>query len=269
MIIAHLLIKNEENFVWYSVMSVIDNIDKIMIWDTGSTDNTKEIVKEIIKKYKDKIEYRETGEVDKTQYTKIRQQMVDETKFGWIFVLDGDEIWWSDSIKKVVNFINKKGNDFETIIVPTFNLVGDMFHYQEKSAGKYKFGNRVGHYALRFMNKDINGLHVSDEYGKEGYFDNENKPIQNRNQDKQKFINAPYIHTTHLMRSSKDKNVMQRNKKLKYEIGTEFPKDFYYPEVFFKEKPTMVSNIWKNTNFNFKLKAFVETPLRKIKRKLK
>ena len=44
---AHTLVKNEEKFVWYSVMSIISHVEKVLLWDTGSTDNTPEILKEL------------------------------------------------------------------------------------------------------------------------------------------------------------------------------------------------------------------------------
>ncbi len=265
---AHVLVKNEENFIWYSIMSVINSIDKVMIWDTGSTDKTLEIISEIKGMYPDKIEYKEIGEIDKQEYPTIRQQMMNATKSDWVFILDGDEMWWRNSIEKVVDFIKQKGSSYESIVVPTINLVGDMFHFQEKNAGKYKFGKIRGHYNLRFVNKNIPGLHVSEDYGKEGFFDGENKPIQNREAEKIKFLDTPYLHATHLHRSPKDKNVMQRNKKMKYEIGIEFPKDFYYPESFFVDRPETVSNVWKNMDNSYKFRAFFETPLRKLKRRI-
>lgn len=268
MITAHVLVKNEENFIWYSVMSAIDLVNKVVIWDTGSSDETNEIIKKLVEKYEEKIDYKEIGEVDKSEYSNVRQAMLDATISGWIFILDGDEIWWKNSIEKIVDFVNEKGDRYESIIVPTINLVGDVFHFQEEKAGKYKFGNRVGHYNLRFINKDIPGLYVGDDYGKEGFFDNENRRIQDRNKDKVKFINVPYLHATHLERSSKDKDVMQRNKKMKYEIGIDFDRDFYYPESFFLDRPEIVPNVWKNMDFNFRLRAYLETPFRKLKRRV-
>ena len=41
------VIRNEENFIWYALMSVIDYVDKILIYDLGSTDKTVEIIKTI------------------------------------------------------------------------------------------------------------------------------------------------------------------------------------------------------------------------------
>lgn len=48
-IIAHTIIKNESRWLWYSATSVIDYVDKILLWDTGSTDGSLEIEKELKK----------------------------------------------------------------------------------------------------------------------------------------------------------------------------------------------------------------------------
>lgn len=268
MITAHCLIKNEENFLWYSVISVIDYVDKIIITDTGSTDKTREIVNKIKEVYKNKIDYKEIGQVDKYQYSLVRQKMLEETKTDWIMVLDGDEIWWQNSIGQVIEYIKQKGNETDSIIVPTINLVGDVFHYQEKEAGRYNFNGRVGHYNLRFINRRIPGLKITGDYPLESFIDANNTPLQNRNNAKMIFLDTPYIHATHIPRSSNDEVVMQRRRKLKYELGIAFPKDFYYPESFFKERPDIVPNIWNNMNAKFKFRAFIETPLRKIKRRI-
>lgn len=48
-ICVHTLVRNEEKYVWYAVMSVINHVDEVMLWDMKSTDNTYEILKEIKK----------------------------------------------------------------------------------------------------------------------------------------------------------------------------------------------------------------------------
>ena len=50
-IYAHTLVKNEARWLWFSVTSVINYIDKLLLWDTGSTDGTLEVVEELKKKY--------------------------------------------------------------------------------------------------------------------------------------------------------------------------------------------------------------------------
>jgi hypothetical protein len=118
---------------------------------------------------------------------------------------------------------------------------------------------------------EIPGLHFDKPHGNLGLFDNEGRLIQERDKGKRIFINAPYMHFTNMTRSSDrghDLLVPKRKIKLKYEIGNSFPKDFYYPEAFFKSHPDFVESPWMGMNTAFKFRAYLETPLRKIKRKV-
>ena len=95
--------------------------------------------------------------------------------------------------------------------------------------------------------------------------------IQDRDKDKIRFLDAPYIHATYMSRGgsrSEDKNVIKRAQKYKYELGIPFPYDFYYPEVFFRRKPEIVPSPWLKMDSRFYARALVETPLRKIKRRV-
>lgn len=289
-ITAHTLVKNEARFIWYSVMSVLPYVDRLRIWDTGSTDGTLEIIDEIKKQpqAKGKIYYKyrpmklfdeqiirqemlDTVEEDSLdEFGKIRQEMLDETTADWFIMLDADEIWWESSIKRVIRFIHQNGHKYESLIVPTINLVGDLYHYQERNAGKYKFGKYIGHYNLRGINRGIPGLKSFGPHGTWGWADSENKMIQDRDPKKIKFLNAPYLHATFLQRAgtrSADAQVLKRAMKLKYEIGNEFPLDYYYPEVFFRPRPKIVEDIWQPMNMDYRYRAFIETPLRKFKRR--
>ncbi len=263
---AHTLVKNEAKWLWYSVTSVIDHVDKVLLWDTGSTDESLEIEKELLEKYPDKIIFKERKINTKEDFTEVRQEMLEETTSDWFIVLDGDEIWFEDSIKEVVKTINNESKDIESIVVPTVNLVGDIFHYQDSSSGRYKFGGRVGHYNLRAVKRTIPGLHSQGAHGVWGWADANRKMIQERNTFK--FIDAPYLHTTNLRRSTSDKNVLKRARKYKSELGHEFPKDFYFPEAFFRFHPGTIDSPWQVMSPGFKLGAFFETPVRRLKRKL-
>lgn len=272
-ITAHCLVKNEARFIWYAVMSVIDHVDKVLLWDTGSTDGTLEIISKIRKtrNRKRKVDFREVGGVTSASFAKVRQEMLDATDTDWLIVVDGDEIWWENSIKQVVDTINKKGEEIESIVVPTYNLVGDIFHYQEEAAGQYRLAEKKGHFSLRAVNKRIFGLHSSGPHGTWGWVDKEGKMIQDRDSKKIVFVDAPYLHATHLPRAKtgvQELNVPKRAKKLKYEMGVEFPKDFYYPEVFFKPRPEIVPSPWVKRSFGYTMRAVLETPLKKIKRRI-
>lgn len=267
---AHTIVKNEEKWLWYSVSSIAPYVDKILLWDTGSTDGSWETEKELEKKYPDKIIFKNRPQKTAEEFTEVRQEMLDETKGDWILMVDADEIWYKDSIEKVADLINKEGENLESIVVPTINLVGDVFHKQEEIAGRYKLAGKVGHLNLRALSTKIPGLHSQGKHGVWGWADEEGKMIQERAEEKVKFIDAPYIHTTFLQRGGegKDKNVIKRYKKLKYEIGEALPLNFYYPESFFEERPKFVSSPWNTMANGFKVRAYLETPLRKLKRRI-
>lgn len=259
---ANTVVNNEENFVWFSIMSVIDFVDKVVVWDTGSDDKTVEIIKEIKKIKGDKIIFEEVGPVNKFQFTKMRQFMLDQSKCDWILILDGDEIWWNDSIKKVVKEIKIKGDKIDGIVVPMNVAVGDIYHFQEEKAGQYQLLGKKGHLSLRAINRHIRGLHVNWPYGKEGYFDSDNILIQER--ERIIFLNAPYIHVTHLKRSGHKR----KYDKFKHELGRNVSKGFKFPEVLYNPRPEFIPSPWVRISGTKLIKAFLLTPIRKIKRRL-
>src|SRR3989344_6399471 len=184
-ITAHCLVKNEARYVWFAVMSVIKHVDKVLLWDTGSTDETVEIIKEILKTPEGaKIDFREIGEVGAVTFTKTRQKMLEETKTDWFIIVDGDEVWWDESIKGVTDYIQKVDKNLESIISPSYNIVGDIYHHQEKAAGKYKIDDYSGHINLRAVNCKIPGLHFEKPHGQQGLYDGPGTLVQERNKSK-------------------------------------------------------------------------------------
>lgn len=272
-ITAHCLVKNEARYVWYSVMSVIKHVDRVLLWDTGSTDGTFDIIDAIRKttEGKRKVELREYGNVTPDTFAQVRQEMLDATKTDWFLMVDGDEVWWEDSIRKVVQVVKSStGRGLELIVVPTINLVGDIYHYQDMSSGQYHLSGKTGHLNLRGVNRKISGLHSWGPHGQWGWVDQENKMIQYRDPKKIIYVDAPYLHATNIPRAGeivKEADVPKRKLKRKYELGIPFPKDFYYPEVFFRPRPEIIPTPWGKMDNYFKVRAAVETPLRRIKRK--
>ncbi len=259
------LVRNEERWVWYALMSVIDYVDKILVWDTGSTDKTVQIIKSI---KSPKILFKQYGPVTPKTFVNARQEMLEATKADWLFLLDGDEIWTKKGITSVVKVIQEKGNQIESVVVKTINLIGDVYHYLEDRAGQYEIAGRKGHYNLRAMNLKIPGLHADLPYGQQGYFDAKNKPIQERDPKKILFLPVHYFHTTHLPRSSEDDEVLLRKKKRKYEIGILLPKGIKYPEVFSLEHPNIVSDPWIKMSRMEWARASIQTPLKRLKRRI-
>jgi len=270
-IYAHTLVKNEERWLWFAVNSVAPYVDKILLWDTGSTDKSIKIEKSLVRKYQDKINFRQIGEVDQQKFTKVRQEMLDESNCDWVMILDGDEVWWRKNIKRAIEIINKRGDKLESLVHKYYNLVGDVYHYQEQKAGRYCIDGVTGHITIRFFNRKIPGLHFSKPHGTEGIFDDKGVLIQERDYKKRLHLDDYYLHFTHLTRSStvlNDKGVIKRNIKYKYELGIPFPKVFKYPETFYKKRPVYIPNPWQKRSKYYFFRALFETPIRKIKRRI-
>lgn len=255
-ITAHCLVRNEENFIWFAIMSILDMVDRIIVWDTGSSDSTVSIIKTI---NSPKIEFAQKGEQDSSGIANLRQQMIKQTDSEWIMILDGDEIWWENSLHLIKQSLENA--KFDIIVSPVYMLVGDIFHYQEEKAGKYKIGNKEGHYNIRFI-RNMENLHIEGYYPDESYVTKEGIKAQDLPSHRLFFSEDKYLHASHLKRTSKS------NKKQKYEIGNSFPLDFYYPEALFLPRPSIVSSPWQTLSKSENLIAMIQTPLRKIKRSI-
>lgn len=266
------VVKNEGKYLWFAIKSVINYLDKVIIYDTGSIDDTLKIIDQLKKEYSSKIIFKQIGEVDANGLTKARQEMLNETKADWLLLVDGDEVWWDDSIKKTISVIQSDGDRLYALINPILNLVGDIYHFHGQESGKYKILGKVGHFNIRAVNRKIKGLYIKNEFPMEGFYTREDKLLQNYGQDKLKFVDGPILHFSHLERSNfagGDEKSLNRVTKFKYEIGNKFPKEFKYPEVFYQSYPAFISSPWRKMTAGYKLRAFIETPLRKIKRRIK
>lgn len=270
-ICVHTIVRNEDLFLWFAVMSVIDHVDKVMIWDTGSTDNTHKIMKEIKNRYPEKVDLSYKNAVDPMEFTLTRKEMLDLTKEDWIILVDADEVWWEDQITALTDFIHNNGRKYETIVSRYTNLVGDIYHSQEEIASRYTIDGIRGNLTIRAMNKDIPGLTIDRPHGTQSFFDKDGIPIQERNiQNRYHDNGVSYLHFTHLMRSSSliaNSEVPKRSFKHKSELGLSLSSTYYYPEVFFRPKPNCVKSPWVARSRKYELKSYPLTILRKMKRR--
>ena len=263
------VVKNEDRYIWFAIKSVINHLDKLLIYDTGSSDKTVEIISGLKKEYPEKIIFEEKGNVDAKGLTKLRNEMLEKTEADWFILVDGDEVWWEDSITEVIRKINESDENLYAIVNPVINLIGDIYHYQEDAAGEYKILGKKGHFNIRAINRKIPGLNLKNDYPLEGYYDENDKLIQSLD-NKLKLADKPILHFSHLQRSSHDdsKNTLHR-RKVKLELGKKFPKDFKYPEAFYLGRLTNITDLHKKKKLNYSIRASVITQLKKIKRRLR
>ena len=268
---VHCVVKNEERWIWFAINSILDIAGEILIYDTGSADKTVEILKTIKSK---KIIFEEKGEVDAKGLAQLRKEQLSRTKTEWFLILDGDEVWMKETKNELIKKIKSADKSDWGIVVRAWNLVGDVYHYHPESVRyhwPYAPKKFKGWANLRVFRRSVPGIHIKGEYPLEAYCDKDNIPIQNYGEKHLLFLKNRYFHTTYLTRSdtrARDRNVLNRLKKSKMELGLSFSKNFKYPEVFYKKTPNIVPSPWKKrSNFEF-LISLVQTPVKETRRKI-
>lgn len=267
-ITGHIVVKNEDQFIWYAIKSVLPYVDRLLIADTGSTDLTLKIIS-LIKS--NKIDFSQIPTFTASDIATIRQKQITRTKSDWVWIIDGDEIYPQSLCQEIVDIISSKGNYLEGIVVKRTDLLGDIYHYQHDSVGSYDIFAKSGHIVLRLINKkNIPNLHVTGIYPYEGYYDKEGREIISHTAEKFAFTKGSLFHAMYLKRSSLGANLTDtfHRRKWKVESGLPMPKDTIYPEVFFLKKPSLVPNVTTKRNLNYEIKAAFITPIKTIKRKI-
>lgn len=200
-ITAHCVIKNEEVYIRYAIQSVIDFVDCVLVYDTGSTDATVEIVKELAHQYPEKIIFEEKGECDKQRHTELRQEMIEKTKTEWFMILDGDEVWTKRALEEAVYIIRKKAG-VECIMTPFYLCVGDIYHESRKK-GQIEMLGKKDFFYPRFI-KITRGVHWEGDYNKDTLLNSKDEIFFNK--ENSMIMDSHYWHMTHLKRSSSDDN---------------------------------------------------------------
>lgn len=196
---AHCIIKNEEKWIEYVLRSVVDQVDCIFIFDTGSTDSTVSLVQKVAREYPTKIIFEEKGSADKRRHTELRQEMVQRTTTDWFMILDGDEVWTKRAVAEAKAAI--VGDDsLECLIAPFHLCVGDVYH-ETRRPGQISMLGRTDYFYPRFF-RNTPGIHWSGDY---------NNDVIKTGTEEIVFEKRPthiltnrFWHLTHLRRSAHD-----------------------------------------------------------------
>lgn len=269
MLTAHMIVKNEDKFVWYAISSVLPYVDKFLIYDTGSTDNTVKIIRSFTS---NKINFQQFHINNINDIARMRDMQIKETDGDWFWIVDGDEAYPDSLCKEITNIVKNERDRLEGIVVGRYDLLGDIYHYQDESVGAYNMLGKTGHFALRLINKkNIPGLHVSGNYPYEEYFDKDNIDLIFHRKDKFRFTKGKLFHAMYLDRSSLGANLTDtyHRNKWKIEFGHRFSKDTKYPEVFNADKPDIVSDMTAKRSLLYEIGACFITPIKMLKRKFK
>lgn len=261
-----MIVRNEDRFIWYAISSVLPYVDEFFIFDTGSTDKTVEMVRLFDDK---KIVFEQKGEVDSEGITALRQEQIDRTGTNWIWIVDGDEVYPKKTAGEILRIV-KGGKSLRGIIVHRYDLLGDIYHSQDETVGAYSQFGRRGHYVLRLIDKrSIKELQVLGKYPNEYFADVTGQSIKNHGREKFAFVQQRLFHAMYLRRSTQEKDFLKtlNRKTVKIELGKKIPREDL-PEVFFKDRPSIVPDVVLKMSLEYKLLASVITPVKWLKRRI-
>jgi len=101
-ITVHCLVRNEERFVRAALSSVLPLARRVLVYDTGSTDATLDVVTSLAS---DKIELVQKPAPGPRQLSEYRNEMIERTTTEWFMLVDGDEIYPAHSVRRILEEI--------------------------------------------------------------------------------------------------------------------------------------------------------------------
>ena len=143
-----MITKNEEKYLEQCLNSVKDIADEIIIFDTGSTDKTKEIAKRFNAKIYD---FKWIDDFSAARNESIRYATKD-----WILVLDADEVMDEEGRKTIKELVNDKENDAFLFLQKNYtneSSIAGFVNEEHKSNGKIHAGWYGSFIARLFRNK--------------------------------------------------------------------------------------------------------------------
>lgn len=257
-----MVVKNEDQWVWFAINSVLPYVDQFLITDTGSSDQTLSLIKNI---NSSKIKLSRTIITRPSQLTAVRNKQIEQSKGDWIWVVDGDEIYPNALCEEIVKATsNPKSHG---IAVRRYDLLGDVYHRQDESVGSYQMLRFSGHLVSRLLRlSSYPGLHVERDYPLEAYVDGEGN-VTHEGNPRNWYITKKYLyHAMYLRRSSLGSKLPMFNRS-KYKIESGLPITTPLPEVLSLPHP-LDYNTLEHRGFLYELLAAIITPIKKLKRLL-
>lgn len=250
-ITAHMVVKNEDQWVWYAIQSVLPYVDTFLITDTGSSDNTVSIIKSI---QSPKIVFNQTKIKSRSDITKVRTNQIRSTHTPWIWIVDGDEVYPESLAKEIATAVGE--SKYTAIVVRRYDLLGDVYHRQLETVGSYNMFGKSGHLLIRLINRDkLKNLAVRGDYPLESYYYGD-KCVNDLPRDTVYITQSALFHTMYLKRSSIGGNLSMFNRH-KYKIETGIKIEGQIPKVL---------SGFPKRSLLYELIAGVVTPIKNIKR---
>ena len=262
---AHMIVKNEDQWLYFSLNSILPYVDQVLVTDTGSSDHTRDILRSFASP-KIHLTFRPAHTAQ--DLTQARTNQLHATKTPWLWIIDGDEVYPPDTAAECVRATQDPR--YEGVVVRRYDLLGDIYHRQVETVGSYELFGHKGHLLVRLLNRDkIAELNYLGDYPREGFFDGVGNSILDHD-PKHWYITHNYLyHAMYLKRSSLGSNLPMFNRsKYKIETGLPIASAVAIPSVFSLPHPSFIADPLARRGLGYELAARIITPIKTIKRQI-
>lgn len=122
-ITVHCRVRNEERFVRAAILSVLPLAKQVLVYDTGSTDATLERISSI---KSEKIEVVHKPPVSPRELTAYRNEMIERTHTEWYMIVDGDEIYPANAVRRIDEEIERVPPSVHRLVVNRRHFAGSL-----------------------------------------------------------------------------------------------------------------------------------------------
>lgn len=205
---VHMMVRNEEFWIWFALAAALDGCDRLMLWDTGSEDRTLDIAQSVAD---DRLHVERVAVSKSQRLCEVRNDMLDATETDFFAIVDGDEVWPPSLWRQVE--AHTRDPRCDAVVVPAcypFPWLG-AFHTEGKD--DHEIADVTGPYAARVFRR-APGLRWRGEFGEDGLFSAGGTELTRGSHNWMRVVSEPFWHMTLLPRSPLDDSTFWRQGKV-------------------------------------------------------
>ena len=139
-----MIVKNESKFLSKTLPNMINGADEVIIVDTGSADETKDIAKKLGAKV---FDYKWNDD-----FAAARNESIKRAKSDWIIWLDADEYVETEDLLRLKDYLHDTNDVYKV-------KIAECLEYEKSSKDSYLrekiFRNNIGIHFKRPINENL------------------------------------------------------------------------------------------------------------------
>jgi len=237
---VHMMVRNEEHWIWFAVLSALPFCQRLMAWDTGSDDRTLDILADIDDP---RLSVVSLGPTAADCLVATRNQMLKQTDTPWFAIVDGDEVW-TDATWRVVD---KHTSDAscDVVVVSVRCPFPRLGFFHSAVDDDFAIAGVRGPFAARVFRRTA-GMQWQGAWGSDALVRADGHMLTRGEEPFMRVVHEPVWHMTLLSRSACDDRTFWRRGKIHIDDAREVALTEVdrgeIPEIFVRPRPARVAD---------------------------